>query len=348
MPNDSFIHACAGGVGGMIAMTSTYPLLTISMRAAVDASKKKEETLLASARKIIAKEGIKGLYAGLDSSLIGIGVTNFVYYYFFERCRDAILKSKQKVAAASATIVAAGVLTTAESMLAGLIAGVATSILSNPIWVINTRQAVRAEVPRDSAEGSSSSRNKPGSYAAAAGGSAKKAVVVRKMGFLATMQHIVRTDGVLALWRGIGPALVLVINPILQYTAFEQLKNWVVKSRLARAPAGTKNVALNDVDFFVLGALSKLVATSITYPQIVIKSRQQSGVNEKGKSNNVWTAMTDVVQHEGIAGLYRGISSKLLQSVLTAAILFMSKERVFDLTKKALSPAVAAAGSVKV
>jgi solute carrier family 25 (peroxisomal adenine nucleotide transporter), member 17 len=88
----------------------------------------------------------------------------------------------------------------------------------------------------------------------------------------------------------------------------------------------------------MLGALSKLIATSITYPQIVIKSRQQSGVNTKGKSTNVWTAMTDVVQNEGFAGLYRGISSKLLQSVLTAAILFMSKERVFEFTKKALHP----------
>lgn len=38
-----------------------------------------------------------------------------------------------------------------------------------------------------------------------------------------------------------------------------------------------------------------------------------------------------------LGGLYRGISSKLLQSVLTAAILFMSKERVFALTKRVLT-----------
>ncbi len=259
-------------------------------------------------------------------------IQHSVYYYFFERCRDAILKSKQKVAAAAAssataTIAAGGALTTPESMLAGLIAGVMTSIISNPIWVINTRQTVR-EVPAQAAS--------------ASGSASKKPVVVKKMSFVQTLKHVVKSDGILSLWRGIGPALVLVINPILQYTAFEQLKNWLVKSRLARAAQGTTSIQLTDIDFFFLGALSKLVATSITYPQIVIKSRQQSGAAARsGKSTNVWTAMTDVVQNEGVAGLYRGISSKLLQSVLTAAILFMSKERVFDATKRALAPVAA-------
>lgn len=33
------------------------------------------------------------------------------------------------------------------------------------------------------------------------------------------------------------------------------------------------------------------------------------------------------------AGLYRGLLSKLLQSILTAAILFASKERIYKITK---------------
>jgi adenine nucleotide transporter 17 len=30
---------------------------------------------------IIKREGIAGLYSGIDSALFGISVTNFVYYY---------------------------------------------------------------------------------------------------------------------------------------------------------------------------------------------------------------------------------------------------------------------------
>lgn len=41
--NDSFIHACAGGAGGVLAMTTTYPLMTISTRAAVETSKHPDE-----------------------------------------------------------------------------------------------------------------------------------------------------------------------------------------------------------------------------------------------------------------------------------------------------------------
>jgi hypothetical protein len=57
-----------------------YPLITLSTRAQVESSRAETSTLDA-ARRIIKREGIVGLYAGLDSALLGIGVTNFVYYY---------------------------------------------------------------------------------------------------------------------------------------------------------------------------------------------------------------------------------------------------------------------------
>lgn len=44
--NDSFIHACAGGAGGVLAMTTTYPLMTISTRAAVETSKNPDEVCI--------------------------------------------------------------------------------------------------------------------------------------------------------------------------------------------------------------------------------------------------------------------------------------------------------------
>jgi adenine nucleotide transporter 17 len=66
-----------------------------------------------------------------------------------------------------------------------------------------------------------------------------------------------------ALWRGIGPALVLVINPVIQYTAFEQLKNRLLarrtnKLRAAGAATAAAVATLTDWDFLILGAISKL------------------------------------------------------------------------------------------
>jgi solute carrier family 25 (peroxisomal adenine nucleotide transporter), member 17 len=128
--------------------------------------------------------------------------------------------------------------------------GSATSIISNPIWVV---QAQQITAPSDASRPT-------------------------KRSIIETVEHILRKDGVSAFWRGIGvrvvisprsitrtssiqPALVLVINPVLQYTVFEQLKNLLVKRRTTalRAAGQAAVVAtLSDWDFFVLGALSKL------------------------------------------------------------------------------------------
>ena len=65
-----------------------------------------------------------------------------------------------------------------------------------------------------------------------------------------------------AFWRGVGPALILVMNPVLQYTVFEQLKNILISRRTSRlraaGAAATRIAVLTGWDFFVLGAISKL------------------------------------------------------------------------------------------
>ena len=38
-----------------------------------------------------------------------------------------------------------------------------------------------------------------------------------------------------------------------------------------------------------------------------------------------------------MAGLYKGVGSKLLQSVLTAAILFAGQRRIYEVTKRAVT-----------
>ncbi len=78
--SDNVAHALAGAGGGLLSMALTYPLITLSTRAQVE-SKRAQSSTLGAARRIIKREGIAGLYAGMDSALFGITVTNFVYYY---------------------------------------------------------------------------------------------------------------------------------------------------------------------------------------------------------------------------------------------------------------------------
>ncbi|KAI0717964.1 mitochondrial carrier [Fomitopsis betulina] len=306
MPSDSTIHAVAGAAGGVLAMTATYPLIFLSTRAAVE-TKKERKSVYEAVLDIVRREGILGLYSGLGPSLLGVAVTNGVYYYFYERSRGAILAHKQGPKG----------LSTLESILTGLIAGSATTIISNPIWVVQTSQAVRGID-----QSSDQSGPKP-----------------RKMGTIDTVLQILRKDGLAAFWRGIGPALVLVMNPVIQYTVFEQLKNTLIRRRTARLRASgavsSAIAVLSDVDYFILGALSKLVATSSTYPYIVVKSRLQAGQAHAMRYKSSLDGLLTIIREEGVEGLYKGVGSKLLQSVLTAAILFMCQRRIFEVTKTA-------------
>ncbi|KAK9454304.1 mitochondrial carrier domain-containing protein [Dipodascopsis uninucleata] len=352
--SDNLSQAIAGAGGGALSMVVTYPLITLSTRAQIErrkslssepgglptakserrpsealdnASKSRlsralgrltscgQPSLLSAAGKIIQREGISGLYSGLDSALFGITITNFVYYYFYEGTRAMFEKRKRMRPASSAleAVVSSGVTTmsTLESMIAGAIAGSATVVVTNPIWVVNTRMTVRsggAKTPKSTVQ---------------------------------TIKDIIEKDGFKAFLAGIFPALVLVINPILQYTIFERLKALIEKRR-----------KLKPFDYFILGALGKLVATITTYPYITVKSRMQvqrssktKAAGEKSSEHSdlssdepVYTgtisAIKQIAKQESIASLYNGIDSKLVQSVLTSAFLFYFKEQLVTAAQK--------------
>lgn len=236
-------------------------------------SKRADTAFLKAVRNIVDREGLAGLYAGLDSALFGISVTNFVYYYWYEWTRAFFEAAAEKAGRASKK------LTTVESMVAGAIAGSATVIITNPIWVVNTRMTTRKHEAEDGAT--------------LPGAAKPKAPTT-----FATLMALIKHEGPLALFSGVIPALVLVINPILQYTLFEQLKNYVEKKRRV-----TPTIA------FFLGALGKLFATSITYPYITVKSQAHVAVRDgEGKKEGMSAAIKRIVKDEGYAGLYKGES----------------------------------------
>lgn len=201
--------------------------------------------------------------------MFGISVTNFVYYYWYEWTRAFFEAAAVKAGRASKK------LTTVESMIAGAIAGSATVIITNPIWVVNTRMTTRKHEAEDALPG------------------AAKAKAPSTLG---TLMSLIKNEGPQALFSGVMPALVLVINPILQYTLFEQLKNYVEKKRRV-----TPTIA------FFLGALGKLFATSITYPYITVKSQAHVAKKDgEGKKEGMTAAIKRIIKDEGYAGLYKG------------------------------------------
>jgi len=204
-------------------------------------------------------------------------------------------------------------------MIAGALAGSATVLITNPIWVVNTRMTARKAESTDA--------EKPR----------------RAPSTVGTLLALLREEGPAALFAGVLPALVLVINPILQYTIFEQLKNSVEKRR-----------RVMPRDAFFLGAFGKLLATSITYPYITVKSRMHVA-SKDGPKDNMIQSVNRIIREEGWAGLYKGrnsdslrwldelkanrpavgIGPKVTQSVITAAFLFAFKDALYEMTIQA-------------
>lgn len=163
-------------------------------------------------------------------------------------------------------------------MAAGALAGSATVLSTNPIWVINTRMTARKSASHEPLL--------PGS---------EKLPPAKSASTLGTLRLLIKEEGFGALFAGVLPALVLVINPILQYTIFEQLKNLVEKRRRVR-----------PVDAFLMGALGKLLATSITYPYITVKSRAHVAKKVEGRKEGMSASLRRIVKEEGWSGLYGG------------------------------------------
>ncbi|KXL44610.1 hypothetical protein M433DRAFT_68103 [Acidomyces richmondensis BFW] len=143
-----------------------------------------------------------------------------------------------------------------------------------------------------------------------------------KKGILETAKEVINgEDGVSGLWRGLKASLVLVVNPAITYGAYERLREVMYpnKAKLAAHEA------------FLLGALSKALATIATQPLIVAKvglqSRPPPARNGRPFKSFI-EVMRYIIEHEGILGLYKGVAPQILKGLLVQGILMMTKERV--------------------
>ena len=133
---------------------------------------------------------------------------------------------------------------------------------------------------------------------------------------MACAREIVKKEGVLALWDGTAPSLVLVSNPVIHYFTYERLKRSVFTAD-----------PLLPWHHFVLGGLAKATATVLTYPLQVAQTELRSG-KRSGAGAGFVACMVGIQRTHGMAGLFRGLSTKMMQTVLTAAVSLMTYEQI--------------------
>nr|ABK27119.1 unknown [Picea sitchensis] len=142
---------------------------------------------------------------------------------------------------------------------------------------------------------------------------------------------------------GLGVSLLLTSNPAIQYTVFEQLKQRLLmrqkRSRNDSVTAESSPIVISAFAAFLLGALSKTMATVLTYPAIRCKVMIQAaepdkddrlimnGENRDKPPRHIIDALRIIWKNEGALGFYKGVHAQILKTVLSAALLLMIKEK---------------------
>ncbi|KND87653.1 Peroxisomal adenine nucleotide transporter 1 [Tolypocladium ophioglossoides CBS 100239] len=143
----------------------------------------------------------------------------------------------------------------------------------------------------------------------------------KKTTFQTTRDIIDGPDGYAGLWRGIKASLVLSVNPAITYGAYQRLRDVLYSNK--------KNLSPHEA--FLLGALSKCIATIVTQPLIVARATLQSHLSsdpEKKPFKSFQEVLKYIIAHEGVLGLYKGLTPQILKGLLVQGILMMIKERV--------------------
>lgn len=153
-----------------------------------------------------------------------------------------------------------------------------------------------------------------------------------KEGPMQIIKETIRDSGMKGFYRGWEVYLLCAFQPMIQFTIIERMKAVMLRGK-------DRTAVLSAAQAFWLGALTKAVASSITYPinlgRVIIQGNAKrngcsntSGAIEDDSSSNIVTVLRNVVRQEGAQGLFKGLGNEVVEGIIGAALLLMVKEKV--------------------
>ncbi|ESQ34219.1 hypothetical protein EUTSA_v10007992mg [Eutrema salsugineum] len=293
-------NAGAGATAGAIAATFVCPLDVIKTRLQVlglpetPTSGKRGSVIITSLQNIVKNEGFRGMYRGLSPTIIALLPNWAVYFSVYGKLKDVLQSSDGKLSIGANMVAAAG-------------AGAATSIATNPLWVVKTRlmtQGIRPDV-------------------------------IPYKSVMSAFSRICHEEGLRGLYSGILPSLAGISHVAIQFPAYEKIKQYMANMD------NTSVENLSPGNVAIASSVAKVLASVLTYPHEVIRAKLQ----EQGQMRNAETKYLGVIdcvkkvfRSEGIPGMYRGCATNLLRTTPSAVITFTTYEMMLRFFRQVVPP----------
>ncbi|WOL08402.1 mitochondrial substrate carrier family protein B-like [Canna indica] len=186
---DACVRLLGGGLAGITAASVTYPLDLVRTRLAAQTNTMYYRGISHALYAICRDEGIRGLYKGLGATLLGVGPSIAISFYVYETLRSRWQSDRPHD---SAVMV---------SLACGSLSGIASSTATFPLDLVRRRMQLEGAAGRSR---------------------------VYTTGLLGAFRHIVRTEGLRGLYRGILPEYYKVVPGVgIVFMTYEALKSCI-------------------------------------------------------------------------------------------------------------------------
>ncbi|XP_076914492.1 nicotinamide adenine dinucleotide transporter 2, mitochondrial-like [Bidens hawaiensis] len=280
-----------GASAGAIAATLMSALDVIKTKIQVlgrpDAKDNLGSVIVSSLQAIIIKDGPRGLYCGLSATLAALLPNWAVYFTVYGQLKE-LLESH---------VDDNGHLNFGANVIAASVAGAATAITTNPLWVVKTRLQTQKE----------------------------RVGVEQYKSISSAFRHIVHKEGFVGLYSGLLPSLAGISHVAIQFPAYEKIKFYLAE----RDNKTTRD--LSPGELAIASSVSKILASLPTYPHEVIRSilqEQGQATNSKMRYTGAIECVKKIYAKEGLCGFYRGCGTNMLRTTPSAVITFTSYEMI--------------------